>query len=322
MKRRAKRFGMVGLSLIVAIAVAAFAIPLMTHGPSVAEMPSVGRAHESNSARESAPATAPESAQSMDAEPGTLKILTLNVAHGRADGQHQAFLSTKTIRNNLDQIAEVLVREAPDVVALQEADGPAIWSGNFDHVDYLANNGMFAHSFRGEHVKGLRLSYGTALLSQLPLDDRASITFKPSPPTLSKGFVTSTVGWPGRPRLEVMIVSVHLDFARASVRGEQVQRLVAQLRKFEGPIVVMGDFNCEWQGRETSLRTLAGDLGLHAYQPSADDMATFPGFEKRLDWILISPELEFASYAHLDDTLSDHLSVVAELRLAAVALDD
>lgn len=309
MQRRAKRVGIVGLGVIGTISIAAVAIPLITHGPNVTETPRVDRSHPFGSVL---PA---------DIEPGTLKIITLNVAHGRSDGRHQSLQSTRTIRKNLDQIAQVLVREAPDVVALQEADGPAIWSGNFNHVDYLANQGVFAHNFRGEHVKGLRLSYGTALLSQLPLDDCASITFTPSPPTLSKGFVTSSVNWP-RSNVEVTIVSVHLDFARASVRGEQIQRLIAQLEDAEGPVVVMGDFNCEWRGKESSLRTLAGDLGLRAYQPSADDMATFPGLGKRLDWILISPGLEFVSYAHLDDTLSDHLGVVAELQLAAGQAED
>jgi endonuclease/exonuclease/phosphatase family metal-dependent hydrolase len=210
----------------------------------------------------------------------------------------------------------MLVRETPDVVALQEADGPAIWSGNFNHVDYLADQGVFAHQYRGEHVKGLWLSYGTALLSRLPLDDCASITFAPSPPTLSKGFVTSKVNWPGRSQVEVTIVSVHLDFARASIRGQQVQRIIAQLEDTEGPVVVMGDFNCPWRGKESSLRTLSADLGLRAYDPTAEAMVTFPGSGERLDWILISPELEFVSYSHLDDTLSDHLGVVAQLRLA------
>ena len=304
MKRRAKRVGIAGLGVIGSIAVAAVAIPIMTHGPNVVKTPPADRSFQ------------PDPVLLADIEPGTLKIITLNVAHGRSDGRHQFLLKAKTIRKNLDQIAQVLVREAPDVVALQEADGPAIWSGNFNHVDYLANHGVFAHSFRGEHVKGLRLSYGTAFLSQLPLDDCASITFTPSPPTLSKGFVTSSVNWPGRSHVEVTIISVHLDFSRASVRGEQVQSIIAQLEGTDGPVVAMGDFNCEWQGEDSSLRTLAGDLGLRAYKPSADDMATFPGLGKRLDWILISPDLEFVSHAHLDDTLSDHLGVVAELRLA------
>ena len=215
----------------------------------------------------------------------------------------------------LDRIARVLVREAPQVVALQEADGAAVWSGNFNHVDYLAKHGGFGHRFRGEHVKGLRLSYGTALLSKRPLGECASITFAPSPPTLSKGFVTSSLAWPGKPHTRVTVASVHLDFARASVRREQVQRLVAELKDIKGPLVVMGDFNCQWQGKESSLRTLAGDLDLQAHQPDADDMATFPESGERLDWILISRELNFVSHRRLDDKLSDHLGVVAELRL-------
>jgi endonuclease/exonuclease/phosphatase family metal-dependent hydrolase len=303
MKRRVKRAGIVGLGVIGVISIAAVVVSMITHGPNVAESRPV---RNTGRAEPEAPA---------EKQPATLKIITLNVAHGRCDGRHQALLSTKTIRKNLDRIARVLVREAPDVVALQEADGPAIWSGNFDHVDYLATRGDFAHHFRGEHVKGLRLSYGTALVSRLPLGDCASTTFARSPPTLSKGFVTSSIAWPKQPNTRVTIVSVHLDFARAAVRGKQVQRLAAQLKDIKGPIVVMGDFNCEWQGRESSLRTLAAELGLRAYQPTADGMATFPGLGKRLDWILISPGLEFVSYARLGDTLSDHLGVAAELRL-------
>ena len=304
MHRRAKRVGIVGLSVIGTFSVAAVAIPLLTRGPSVVEMRSIDNAVPSLSV---SPA---------DSKPLTLKILTLNVAHGRSNGRHQALQSTKTIRSNLDQISELLVREAPDVVALQEADGPAIWSGNFNHVDYLADHGVFAHNYRGEHVKGLRLSYGTALLSRLPLDACASVTFEPSPPTLAKGFVKGSVNWPGALDVEVTLVSVHLDFARASVREKQVRRIITQLDDVQGPVVVMGDFNCQWQGDESSLRSLATDLDLRAYQPTADGMVTFPRLGRRLDWILISPDLEFVSYSHLSETVSDHLGVATELRLA------
>jgi endonuclease/exonuclease/phosphatase family metal-dependent hydrolase len=37
----------------------------------------------------------------------------------------------------------------------------------------------------------------------------------------------------------------------------------------------------------------------------------------RLDWILISEELDFAAYETLPDRLSDHLAVVADLRVRA-----
>ena len=66
-----------------------------------------------------------------------LRLLTLNVAHGRKLATHQALLSPMTVRRNLEEIASLLRESRADVVALQEADGPSAWSGNFDHVETL-----------------------------------------------------------------------------------------------------------------------------------------------------------------------------------------
>ena len=301
-KRRAKRIGIVGLCLLMTTIVGAVGIPLWTHGSTTTGTTPT----ESTKQRELPSASVPDT---------TLKVVTLNVAHGRRDGRHQALVSTKTIRSNLDEVASVLVRDAPDVVALQEADGPSIWSGSFDHVEYMAEQAGFAHSFRGRHVHGLKLSYGTALLSCLPLDDCVSKTFAPSPPTLSKGIVIGLIAWPSRPDVNLTVASVHLDFARASVRQSQVKEIIQLVGDIERPLLLMGDFNCEWQGDETSLRMLADQLDLRAFESSATNRSTFPGSGKRLDWILISPDLEFVQYTNVDDTLSDHQGVTAELRL-------
>lgn len=44
--------------------------------------------------------------------------------------------------------------------------------------------------------------------------------------------------------------------------------------------------------------------------------ATYPAWRPlvRLDWILVSEGLEFAAYQTLDDRVSDHLGVLAEVR--------
>ena len=245
-----------------------------------------------------------------------LPVMTLNIAHGRRDGPNQALLKREIIESNLDGIAEVLLREKPDLVALQEADGPSLWSGRFDHVAYLAKEARFPHSFRGEHVKGWNTSYGTAILSRMPLGECSSMTFAPSPPTFSKGFVVATINWPGSTETRVTVVSVHLDFSRSSVRRRQIEEMITALAEKPRPLVVMGDFNCQWSGEEATLRLLVKRLGLAAYEPTAGNMETFPSHDTRLDWILISPELEFDSYKTLTDTLSDHRGVITRLKPA------
>ena len=69
----------------------------------------------------------------------TMTVITMNIAHGRRDKFHQAFLGKNRIKDNLDHIVEISHREAPFLIALQEADGPSFWSGKFNHVEYLSN---------------------------------------------------------------------------------------------------------------------------------------------------------------------------------------
>ncbi len=77
----------------------------------------------------------------------------------------------------------------------------------------------------------------------------------------------------------------------------------------------MGDMNAPWR-KGGAVERLALGLGLSAHRPN-DGEPTYPLGPKgrRLDWILVSPDLEFLRYAVLPDRVSDHLAVAAELRL-------
>ena len=242
-----------------------------------------------------------------------LSVMTLNMAHGRGDSFHQLFQSTDTTRSNLHTIADLLQREAPDVVSLQEADSRSLWNGNFDHVDFLAEKGSFSQSVRGTHVDGPGLAYGTALVAKLKLDNPQAVTFEPGLLPLPKGFVVSTVNWPGNECIQVDIASVHLDFLSESTRRKQATQLIATLRDRNRPVIVMGDFNTDWQQPDSAVRLIASELGLHSYQPNNESLATFPVFGERLDWILVSPGINFLSYRVVGEVVSDHLGVFSEL---------
>lgn len=245
--------------------------------------------------------------------PHMLRVMTLNIAHGRGDSFHQLFQSTATTLENLDTIAMVLKREAPDVASLQETDIRSFWNGNLDQVDFLAKYGSFDRSVRGTHVDGLGLSYGTALVANLELANAESVTFNPRRTALPKGFVVSSVAWPDSECIEVDIVSVHLDFARESTRREQASELVATLRSRNRPVIVMGDFNTDWRQPDSALRLIADELGLRSYEPEDPTHVTFPSSGERLDWILVSPEIGFSSYRVVGDVVSDHFGVLSDL---------
>jgi endonuclease/exonuclease/phosphatase family metal-dependent hydrolase len=246
----------------------------------------------------------------------TLRVMTLNIAHARRTGFHQMFQTTGTALHNLDAIGRMLIEQAPDVVALQEADGGSFWNGNFNHVAYLAGRAALMHFTRAEHVRTPRLSYGTALLSAVGLASPLTVTFDSAVPALPKGFLVSTIRWPGHPDLAVDVVSLHLDPFNASARSSQARQLIDTLKRRGHALIVMGDFNSDWYAPTSAVRELAEALQLRAFEPERRDLATFPARAKRLDWILVSPHFEFVSHRVLADSVSDHQGVVAHLKLS------
>ena len=110
-------------------------------------------------------------------------------------------------------------------------------------------------------------------------------------------------------------VSVHLDFSRRSVRRSQIAEMVSVLGRLDGPLVLMGDFNTDWQTEDSSLKFLAEELGMVVFKPHADGLSTYGDKGARLDWVLISPDLEFKNYYVVPDVVSDHYAVAADITL-------
>lgn len=249
-----------------------------------------------------------------------LRVMTLNIAHGRKDRFHQLLQFRSTIQGHLDLIADLIRREDPDIVALQEADGPCWWSGKFDHVEYIAKQSGMPYCFRGSHNTFFWLDYGTAILSKFPLFDNESISFPTSWPTPPKGFVVSRIEWNG---VEVDVVSLHLDFLRASVQMQQIDMIAEKMKQRKRPMIVMGDFNCDWDGTDSPLRILCQQLGLKAFRPKeTEGLESYGVLTKqfRLDWILISSQEEdFQVYTVVLDVVSDHRAVLSELQLSTAA---
>jgi endonuclease/exonuclease/phosphatase family metal-dependent hydrolase len=248
---------------------------------------------------------------------GSLKVLSLNVAHGRKDALNQVFLKKADFENNLAVIAEMLVASDADIVALQEADGPSYWSGEFDHVAALAEDANYSWFERASHAQSLVFDYGTALLSRQPFEEVLNHTFEPSPPTMSKGLILGQIRWqsvgnPGKAQL-VDVISVHLDFSRKKVRQQQIGEIVQALKERHHPAIILGDFNSDWFSEASIVKELAEKASLQVYRPEATDLGTYKDGSKRLDWILISEELEFLDYRVLPDVVSDHRAVFAEI---------
>jgi endonuclease/exonuclease/phosphatase family metal-dependent hydrolase len=246
--------------------------------------------------------------------PETLRVMTLNLAHGRG----RAFTQTNArradwYRHNLDIVAQVLRRERPAIVALQEAELGSRWAGSFDHVRYLAQHSGMPYLHATPHMdEPPRFRYGTALLSRHPLHAPSGGTFT-SNGRWRKGWTQASVATPhGR----FHTVSVHLDFASASRRALQVGELAQTLGHVQEPLIVMGDLNSTWQASDRSaVDRLAHALGLRTFAIDRNQAPTFG--RRRIDWILVTPPIAFAQrHALTQDVLSDHRAVIIDLVVA------
>lgn len=246
---------------------------------------------------------------------GQMKVISLNTAHSRSMGFHQLFQSSDRAREHLDAIAAMLERESPDIVALQEVDGPSIWSGKFDHVDYLAREAGYSATVRGTHLKAPGLDYGTAIMARQPLYDSASIGFGSAVSLARKGFVITQMQWPGRLDTQVDLVSVHLDPFSGKARARQVTALIAVIEERGRPVIVMGDFNDDWYDKDSAVRLLGETLQLKPHGVRCEECHTHRRMKNFVDWILVSPELSIEDFRILDDEISDHYAVSATLRL-------
>ena len=262
----------------------------------------------------------------VDHDPcSSLRVVTLNIAHGRGLAPHQALLSRPQLESNLGKIADLLGDQAADLVALQEADGPSAWSGNFHHVESLARQIEHAHAFLGEHnpfgLGPANLTSGTALISRenlaSPLSQRFGSSWRDT-----KGFVVATLQMPCW-GFEVDVVSTHFEALHPAIRRRQIRLLAHHLGRRTRPLVVLGDFNASWCRESGQFRPLAQRLGLRTHQPY-HRAPTFPAIRpwRRLDWVLVSRELEFSGYRTLETPVSDHLAVVADIRPATIRPPD
>ncbi|HRN28029.1 MAG TPA: endonuclease/exonuclease/phosphatase family protein [Ignavibacteriaceae bacterium] len=247
----------------------------------------------------------------------TLKVLTYNIAHGRGLSLNQALLSKSALLKNLNFIAEIIKQENPDVVGLQEIDSPSIWSRNLDQVKILAGLIDFPFYFSANHsnlnIGDYRINYGTALLSKFNFSSTHSLPFVLNKLD-TKGLVTAKIRIPAFNNNEVYFASLHLDFLRKKIRREQITSAIKFLTKVNHPLIVFGDFNCEWGPDKNCLQIFKEELDLEVYKPE-EYLPTYPSTKpkKRFDWIIFSKVFKVIDYRTINVTASDHLPIVAKI---------
>lgn len=240
--------------------------------------------------------------------PAPLRLLSCNIQAGSSTRAYRDYITRSWShvipsgkRANLDSLADLF---APfDVVGLQESDPGSMRSGFDNQSDYLAERGQFPFVSHQSNRRISRIARsGNAMLSRVEpteLLDYALPGRVAGRGVLLSRFGTGEDSW--------LLAVTHLSLGPRS-RHMQLSFL-GELLADEPRLVLMGDFNCDYDSAE--LSTLFKRTRL---TPPTHSVPTFPSWapDRALDHILTAG-FEISQYRALPAAGSDHLAVAVEL---------
>jgi endonuclease/exonuclease/phosphatase family metal-dependent hydrolase len=253
-----------------------------------------------------------------------LRLLTLNIAHGRGLSTYQGFHSARGIERNLNRIAHLIRKTEPHVVALQEVDEDSHWNKRIHLLEMLQGKSGYPYGYLGVHNRRegrLPLAYGNGLLSRLPIEYAEHRAFGQAS-LGEKGFMFAELALP---QAQLPVVNLHLDFRSRRRRIRQIERLIDYLDEradgaVSGPFfqpVICGDFNAREGRPADAVRHLFRYLQERcAYQLYPQGKCrTFPSVlpTHGIDFFFIPPAYRVRRCEVLRSYVSDHRPILIEL---------
>jgi endonuclease/exonuclease/phosphatase family metal-dependent hydrolase len=234
----------------------------------------------------------------------TLKVMTYNIHEG-VDVNN---------RLNLDPILASIQQWDPDVLVLQEVDTACIFSGSVDQSRWFA---LKLNMFLAPITSLDHIWQSDALLSKYPITDYESIIMES--PGEDDTLLKVTLDVDGQ---SITILVSHLTAMSSADRRIQADIALPYIAAISGPKIWAGDFNVNAYTNDTIDQGIYSDI-LTYFNDSfnvADTCIgnlTWPSLDpvERIDYIFVSPEIDVASHRVVESLASDHLPVIAEIKL-------
>jgi endonuclease/exonuclease/phosphatase family metal-dependent hydrolase len=232
----------------------------------------------------------------------TLRVMTYNI--------HVGVGMDKKL--DLQRIADVINKEKPDLVGLQEVDrGVKRTEGKDEIAELAAMTKMdFAFAPNLDYQGG---KYGVAILSRLPIKNTVHHMFENKREAERRGMLKVEVELN---RKTINFVTTHLDYQFEDGRLFETEQLLKFLEETKGPLIVVADLNDTPDGSAYKLIDTIFDDAWIASRTKGDGFS-YPADKpvKRIDHIFYRDRVR-AKRAWVVETLaSDHVPVVAELEI-------
>jgi len=214
---------------------------------------------------------------------------------------------------DLQRIADVINKEQPDLVGLQEVDRGVKRTEGKDEIAELAKltrmDYAFAHNL--DYQGG---QYGVAILSRFLIKNIDHRMFENKREAERRGMLRIEVELDGK---IVNFVTTHLDYQYEDGRVFETEQVLKFLEGVSGPIIFVADMNDEPTGEAYKLILSKFDDAWIQSKAKGDGFS-YPADEpkKRIDYVFYGKDEFKSKRAKVVETLaSDHVPVVAELEL-------
>lgn len=247
----------------------------------------------------------PEGQNSSETKEITLRVMSYNIHHANPPSEPDLI--------SPEAIAEVIRKEDPDLVALQEVDVNNKRSGiDLNQAQAIAEIlGMEFHFVKAiDYQDGF---YGNAVLSKFPVLETKDVKMPAMESVKAEDRVWAGVRVNVKGK-DLWFGSTHIDFTNEKNNLHQSGILMDALLTLTDPVIVAGDFNAAQDSK--TLAFFRSELEWTC--PDNDCPPTFPEIEPRtaIDFILYRPQDFFRTVRHeviAEEYASDHRPVVADL---------
>ncbi len=245
-----------------------------------------------------------------------MRFLLYNIRYAAGNGGrfHFPFPYAGYLRHShatFRQILDFIESVQPDIMGLVEVDGGSFRTGRQCQAERIAKQLGYDHVIATKYgsasmIKRLPLlkSQGNAVLTRMPIISHRFHYFDEGVKRLVIQVCTE--------RLTIFLVHLSLTFRN---RQYQLERLYRLIRQVDRPMILAGDFNILWGGRELEL--FLGATGLVSANPERKPSFPSRAPKRELDFILHSPGLQVTSFQIPPVIFSDHTPLICDFELQA-----
>jgi endonuclease/exonuclease/phosphatase family metal-dependent hydrolase len=219
-----------------------------------------------------------------------IKVVSYNIHSGL----------NKDMFPSLFDIIDFLRIENADVICLQEVNESA--KAGFQVSSLKEDLEMYSHF--GANVVKLGSNYGLATYSKYKIISQNHIYLSSN--TEQRGMLHTVVKLGFGRKLNIINLHLGLSDEEREIQLDEVEEFVKSLND---PYIVTGDFN---QSNMDINKEIFKDV---AIQANKDNILTYASSLDRIDYMLVSPDIEVKYYDVLIKNMSDHYPIVAKLKI-------